>query len=313
MIEPWRTACADQEGLLRRDQVLASGLTEATLRWRTRPGGTWQRVLPALYATFTGELSPSQLHRAALLHGGPTAQLTAATATRLHGLRYAPPGTGVVDVLVDASAAAQSTGFVRVTHTTSLPRPWSVNGLPLSPVDRAVVDASRQLRILREVRALLCESVQRRRTTVGHLEACLSQGHSAGSALARRVLGDLRAGCGSAPECEMRELFLSSEVLRDLEFNQPVMHNGVFLGAPDAQVRSLRLAFECDSREFHQLGDGPELTMQRSAGFAAGGWLMVSFSPRRIRDDPRGVLTDAERAYLSRQHDLAPDRVPAAG
>ena len=305
MPEPWETRCVGQDGLLRRDQALAAGLSEGELRWRLRPGGPWQPVLPAIFATFTGDLSPSQLRRAALLHGGPSAQLTAATASLLHGFRYAPTEAGVVDVLVDARAPARSRGFVLITHTTMLPTPWWLDGMPVSPVDRAVVDASRQLRTLRDVRALLCESVQRRRTTVARLEDCLSQGHTAGSALARRVLGDIYAGCGSAPECEMRDLFMGSRVLRDLEFNQPVVQDGVLLGVPDAQVRRLRLAFECDSREYHEFGDDPELTMCRRAGFAGGGWLVVPFSPWRIRDDPAGVLRDAEGAYLSRERDLA--------
>ena len=310
MIQSWRIASADQDGLLRRDQALASGLTDAALRWHIRAGGPWQRVLPGLYATFTGELSPRQRLRAGLLHGGPHAQLTAGTAARLHGLRYAPSQAAAVDVLVPASATAQSSGFVLVTHTKSLPAALWVEGMPVSPVDRAVVDASRGLNRLRDVRALLCESVQRRRTTVARLEECLSQGHSAGSALARRVLGDLRAGCGSAPECEMRDLFLTSRILSELDFNMPVVQGDVFLGVPDAQVRRLRLAFECDSREFHDFADAPELTMQRRARFAGAAWFVVPFSPRRIRDDAPGVLTDAEGAYLSRERDLA--RPPSA-
>ncbi len=103
----------------------------------------------------------------------------------------------------------------------------------------------------------------------------------------------------------MRDLFMSSRVLHELEFNRPVVIRGVFLGAPDAQVARLRLAFECDSREFHDFADAPELTMQRRARFAGAGWLVVPFSPRRIRDDAPGVLTDAEGAYLSRERDLA--------
>jgi hypothetical protein len=305
MPEAWEVHSASQDGLLRRDQVLAAGLTDAALRWRIRPGGPWQPVLPALYATFTGQLSQRQLHRAALLHGGPGAQLTAATASRLHGFRYAPPDQGMIDVLVDARASVRSSGFVLVTHTTALPAPWWLDGLPVSPVDRAVIDASRHLRTLRDVRALLCESVQRRRTTVARLDDRLSSGHSAGSALARRVIADLYAECGSAPECEMRDLFMRSRVLHGLEFNQPVVQDGVFLGVPDAQVRRLRLAFEADSREHHEVGDDFEGTMRRRAGFCGAGWLIVPFSPRRIRDDPAGVLGDAEGAYVSRERDVS--------
>ena len=103
----------------------------------------------------------------------------------------------------------------------------------------------------------------------------------------------------------MRDLFMSSRVLRGLEFNRPVVCRGVFLGVPDAQVARLRLAFECDSREFHEFGDHPELTMKRRARFARAGWLVVPFSPWRIHNDTPGVLADADGAYLSRERDLA--------
>lgn len=151
----------------------------------------------------------------------------------------------------------------------------------------------------------MCEAVQRRRTTVGHLADCLARGPSAGSGLPRLALDDLGAGCQSAPECEFRDLTRHSTVLHDLVFaKRMITVNGVRLGEPDAHVLRLRLAFEVNSLEHHGWSDGFEDTTTRQARFAAAGCLVVPVTPRRIRDDPCGTLRDAEGAYLARCADL---------
>ncbi len=46
---------AHQHGVISRAQVLASGITAEGLRHRVRRGGPWQRLLPGIYLTVTGE------------------------------------------------------------------------------------------------------------------------------------------------------------------------------------------------------------------------------------------------------------------
>lgn len=313
---PWRVTlghmhprspgvAAEQDGLVTRQQALAAGLTPHQICWATRPDGPWQPVLRAVYATFTGPLAAQQRERAALLCTGASAQLAGASACRRHGLCYVPADNGEVHVLLPRSDDRRSTGFVAVRHSAEPPAPWSVRGLPTSPVHDAVVAVCRDMTALRDVRALMCEAVQRRRTTVEHLARCLAHGPSAGSALPRHVLGDLRAGCQSAPECEFRDLARGSTVLHDVVFTKtPIVVGGVFLGEPDAHVLRLRLAYEVNSLEHHGYGDDFEATTARQARFAAAGWLVVPVTPRRMRADPGGTVRDAEGAYLNRCADL---------
>src|SRR5260221_9461963 len=61
---------ASQRGVLCRAQVLALGLTAQGLRYRIRPGGPWQRLLPGVYLTVTGEPTREQREVAALLYAG---------------------------------------------------------------------------------------------------------------------------------------------------------------------------------------------------------------------------------------------------
>ena len=164
-----------QHGIVSRGQLLQHGVTTDTIGYRTGPGRRWQTVLPGVYATFTGPLTPTHRMAAALLWAGRDAMLTGATATRLYGLNYGPQDERV-HVLVPMSRHPRSKAFVRVHRTERLPQPVWRGGLPAVPAARAVVDACRTLRSLRDVRALLCESVQRGQTTCDGLEAWSTPG-----------------------------------------------------------------------------------------------------------------------------------------
>ncbi|SEF18321.1 hypothetical protein [Jiangella alba] len=110
-----------QDGLITRQQAIAAGMTKDAVRHAIRRGGPWQRLLPGLYATFSGPLTPVHRRRAAILHGGPDAAISGTWAAEMHGLAYGPPAQDVVDVLVPWDSARRTNGFVRVCRTTHPP------------------------------------------------------------------------------------------------------------------------------------------------------------------------------------------------
>jgi hypothetical protein len=177
-----------------------------------------------------------------------------------------------------------------------------VSGLPVAPVERAVVDALRRsvraasAPSLRETRALVCEAVQRRLTTPERLSAEVAAAPRNGTALLRRALADVTAGCWSAPECEIRDLARSSHLLPDPIVNTPLP--GLEDITPDGWWREARLAYEVDSAEHHRYGLSPEHTQRRHARTASAGWRVMPISPHRIRSDPHGLLREMEAAYL---------------
>jgi hypothetical protein len=61
-------AFSRQHGIVARRQVLACAMTEKALRYRTRPDGPWQVVLPGVYANERGRLSEKQKAVAAFLY-----------------------------------------------------------------------------------------------------------------------------------------------------------------------------------------------------------------------------------------------------
>ncbi|MBB5790617.1 endonuclease domain-containing protein [Jiangella mangrovi] len=344
-----------QDGLITRQQALATGMTADALRHAIRPGGPWQRVLPGVYATFSGPLTPLHRLRAAVLFAGEDAVVTGSWACDLVGLQYGPPVADDIDVLVDWTRGQRSHGFVRALRTRRLPKSqrWidddrmtalrrggppldveldplapsaSPGVVPIAPAARAVVDTVVRWRhlppdwrpvcpgengcsrcwdrpghhralALRNVRALMCETVQRRQCTLTALGAEVTAAPRRGGALVRLAMQDIEAGCRSAPECELRDLVLTSRLLPEPRWNRVLPgHRGI---VPDACWPEARLVVEVDSRSFHGFGDAPRRTEERRARYAAYGWRVLPVSPARLRSEPDAVLREIEAAYLA--------------
>lgn len=77
---------AAQDGLIRRDQLTAAGITRGMLRAQLA-ARRWSRLTTTVVATFTGVPSRSQQLWLAVLHGGRGALLGGMTAAELSGLR----------------------------------------------------------------------------------------------------------------------------------------------------------------------------------------------------------------------------------
>jgi hypothetical protein len=296
-----------QDGLLLRRQALRAGVTITAIRWRLARG-RWQRVLPGLYATFTGALTEDQRLIAAALYSGEGAQITGAAALRWYGLRYGPP-VRRIQVLVPSTTQRASRDFVAILRTTRLdPQSRLRPAMEVCSVARAAADAARCNQSLREIRAFIGEAVQRRLTTLPELVDELREGPKAGSALFRRVLTDLGAGVRSAPEAEFRDLMSRSKVLPKILWNPKLetLDGKVHLPTPDGWIQEVGLALEVDSREHHASPEGWERTMERHNLLAAHGILTLHFTPRDIRDKAAHVLDRVEHAYLERRGATAP-------
>jgi hypothetical protein len=291
---------ATQHGLITRRQALEAGMTVEALRHAIRPGGPWQRLGPGLYAAFTGQLSDRQKLQAALLVAGPDSMVSGADACRTYGMRYVPQQAS--PLVVVPAALKRRPPFVVVRRVAVVLQHRELAGLRVAPVARAVVDAARRDPVLhpdglslQDVRALVCESVQRKLTTPERLSEQLGQVRRNGSGHLRTAVDDVTAGCWSAPECELRDLIRSSRLLPEPTWNTPLP--GLPHITPDGWWREARLVAEVDSDEYHRYGVTPEQTQKRHAEMIAAGWTVMGIAPRRIRRVPRNVLAELESAY----------------
>ncbi|WP_147375340.1 hypothetical protein [Jiangella rhizosphaerae] len=262
------------------------------------PGRRWQRLARGVYATFTGALGLRHQTRAALLHAGPSAMVTGGHACRAYGMRYVSSDAPLV-VLVPWTTQPGPLRFALMRRVRKPPTPRIVGGFPVAPPERSVLDACVGARSLRTVRALLCEAVQTGLTTPERLAAELAGAQWDAARLARRALDDVRAGCRSAPECELRDVVAASSVIEEPAWNRPLHDTGGRPLIPDACWHEARVVVEIDSAEWHRLGDLVERTEQRRARYAASGWVVVPVSPRRLREEPAVVLAEIEAAVLA--------------
>jgi very-short-patch-repair endonuclease len=285
---------AYQRGVVSSAQALASGLTPAGLRHRYRLGGPWQRLLPHIYLTSTGEPTFEQLQTAALLYAGQSSVITGPAALRQYRLRA--PETRRIDVLVPAGRRCGSHTFVAIHRTCRLPDAQT-HDLAIGYVApaRAVADTVLSLATRPEVRAVVASAVQQGRCTVAQLAVELAAGPVRGSALFRSVLAEVGDGIRSPAEADFRDLIRMSGLPQPL-FNPQLILDGALLAKPDAWWPERALVVEIDSREWHLSPDDWEATMARDGRLRAAGIRVIHVTPRQVRTQPSRVLTTIAEA-----------------
>jgi hypothetical protein len=279
---------ASQYGVITRAEAELCGLTPRMIEHRIRPAGPWQRLLPGIYLTQTGEPSRDQQLMAALRYAGDGSMVTGLAALRRHEVSV--PATPVVDVLVPHARRRSSRGFVVVRRTTRLPRTyWADGPIRYVPPARAVADAVPRLSRFDDVRAVAAGAVQKGLCTVADLAAELALRPRREAGVLRAVLGEVADGIRSPAEGDFRDLVRSGGL------PAPVLNARLYLGrqllaVADAWWPQSGVAAEVDSREWHLSPDGWEQTMLRHARMTAAGVLVLHFSPRQVATAPGTVI-----------------------
>jgi hypothetical protein len=187
-----------QGGLVSRQQLLDLGLTRSLALTEVR-AGRWQRVLPGIYATFTGPLPPLSRVWAAVLHAGPGAAVSGHAALWLAGLGTAP---GVVSVAVPAGRKVRPQRGLTVHRMRDLARKvHPAASPPRLKVECAVLQLASLADRPGPVVDVVIRVCQRRLTTARRLgeELALWPRHR-WRALLTEVLSEVRDGVQSALE-----------------------------------------------------------------------------------------------------------------
>jgi hypothetical protein len=286
-----------QSGVIARGQATDRGMTESALRHRTRVGGPWQVLLPGVYLTCTGTPTTRQREMAALLYAGPGSAITGPCALAWHGIRG--PRPSLVNVLVPVGRRRRDMSFVRLTRTARMPGLLFPQGeVCYVPAARAVADSVRGLRDLRAARAIIADGVQRGMVPLRLLEDELAQGPVRGSVPLRRVLEEVGEGVRSSVEADLRTL-IRVERLPDPMYNPRLYAGSRFIADPDAWWPDAGVAGEMDSREWHLSPGDWERTLARDARMTSHGIIVLHFSPRRLRAEPRAVAAELRSALAA--------------
>ncbi len=291
---------AVQYGIVRRDQVLRSGLAPAIVRQRLN-SGEWQCVFPTVYALYSGPLDARARQIAGWLYGGPRTQLAGPTAAQLYGLRNAPSDVRV-HILVPHHRQVSSACFAVVHRTIRLDvEPHRIEPVTVCSMARALCDTARWYPDPPLIRAMVSEALERRFTTVDALRAESSLGRRTGSALLRATLDEVGLGTRCPPEQDLRTALLQSRELPQIVWNpQLVGADGRTLPWVDGWIEEAGIGLEVDPSGESSL-DEWEHAARRHALLAEYGVLVLQFPAARVRCDPSGVRATVERVYRQRR------------
>jgi hypothetical protein len=168
---------------------------------------------------------------AALLYAGPGSVITGPAALFCHGIRMTH--TEFVDVLVPAATQRRDRAFVRIHRTARMPgQVHAYDEIRYAPAARAVADTVRGIGVLREVRAVVADAVQRRRCPLALLIDEVRDGPTQGSALFRQALAEVTDGVRSAAEGDFKDLIKESGLPKPM-FNPRLYADGQFIAQPD--------------------------------------------------------------------------------
>jgi hypothetical protein len=241
---------AAQHQVITSSQARECGIPKSTVTsWCGPDSGKWQRVLPGVYLTVTGEPTVVQRLTAALLYAGGRSAITGPAALRAYRLRVQASDT--VDVLIPEASRRQSVGFVRVHRTRYLPRVRKSGVIRYAVPARALADAARILPSLDDVRAVVAEAIQRQACSIAELGLELEKAGSSDGGRLRTALADVRAGSRSVAEVHFRERVERSSLPRP-EYNVFLRHaDGTDIGEVDAWWADAGVSVEIDSQEYH--------------------------------------------------------------
>jgi hypothetical protein len=295
-------------GVAPRAALIELGMSHASISRRCRPGGPWSRPIPGVIVFNNGTPTRSQLCRAALAHAGPQAMVTGHQAIRLHGgLRMAK--NDIVHVLIPHASGVSSWGFATVERTIHLPEPVIINGIPVAPLARALIDAARRMHELDATIAMIADAVQRGLCDPRELQHEINEGSTIGSALPQRVVNEMNEGIHSVAEAWGRKVVDRSK-LPNAEWNVAIYDTeGRLLGVTDCWWDDVGMALEIDSLQFHLGPAAYTDTVEKHTRFTAAGITIMHVLPSHLRDRPLAIVQQLRAAHQHASRRPRPDVV----
>jgi hypothetical protein len=284
-----------QYNVVSRQQLVDCGMTRSAIQHRVRPGGPWPVILPGIYIA-SGDTTAERREMAALLYAGEGGIITGAFAVRHYGI--VAPGPDCIEVLVPVNMRRrQSVRFVRLIHTTRMPRrTFLVGSRRIAAPPRAVADAVRGYRRIHDARSVICGAIQHEKCTLAELAEELREGPKRGSALLLDGLRDAATGIWSAAEGKLMDL-INRSGLPEPEYNVTLYApDGEFLGIVDAWWPEAGVAAEVDSQQFHFSRSDWSATMKRHNRIARYRVVLLHFAPWRIASEGGGVVSELRDA-----------------
>ncbi|WP_245193017.1 hypothetical protein [Amycolatopsis alba] len=240
--------------------------------------------------------------KVALTHAGQEAMLTGVQAARLYGVRNLPPERRAHALIPHRSKVA-TWGFAVVERTIHLPEPVEIDGIPVAPLARALIDAARRMDELQAVKAMIHDAVHRGLCTPEELRDELAQASTIGSALPRIVVDALQDGVDSAVDQWLETMLERSGLPRPTRGAELRTSDGEVIGVADAWWPKVGVAIQI---RYDEVALEPDKPSEMSA-LVAGGLIVIQVSPARLRDEPLVVIQELRAAHRRARQRPPPD------
>ncbi|HET7900717.1 MAG TPA: type IV toxin-antitoxin system AbiEi family antitoxin domain-containing protein [Candidatus Nanopelagicales bacterium] len=307
-----RPLAAAQLGVVRRDQLLALGITHKQVR-RHVDAGRWRLIGGSVVVLSTGTLTRRQEMHAAVLHCGPRGALSCWTALEREGLRgWLRPG---IHVDVPHGALPSSLPGLVVHQTRRLDEIDIAPGEPRSVVPaRAAIDAAGLLPTAKGATGLvLAVAQQRLASPQAMLDVLKRRWRVRHTAVLREVLAEAAEGSDSGSELDVYRIIRRigfRDVRRQVRIETrrgPVV---VDLGVALADGSMLLVEVDGPSH------DDPlqrNADSQRDADLIALGYVVIRIPVALLRSDPRAVDDQFRAIWMGQRTGKVPLSHPERG
>lgn len=287
----------EQDGLIRRDQAIATGMTRARIDDLVRRE-RWIAVLPRTYLVGHSTDDPRVRIRACWLWAGDRSTIGGAAAA--WWLRISPEPPATITVMIPPNTRRTTQPGIRVVRgTVANPDALFEDWIRVTSVARTCLDLAREGGPDR-----LEDAIRLRRVDPPRLQKSLDRSrHRRGQVNARKAVAAVSDNPWSPSERLAHALFKAAGITGWVA-NAPV-HLRAGLRYPDIAIEELKLAIEIDGRQHHTREQDFENDRVRDNEFAEQGWTVLHFTWRQLTQEPERtvaiVKSTIERLRAARQ------------
>ncbi len=276
-------AARSQYGVVSRSQLLSIGWSNVMIR-NQLAAQRWNRLLPGVYATATGEPSIETWMWAAVLYCGDGAVLASWSALQAHGIEAAALP---IHVAVPAYRKVdEQSPFVELKRWRLIRPSRAVQSLPqTTTAAHALVDATDTLRRTDRVIALVTKAMQRDKVSASQLAAVVSQRRRIRHrALLKILIAQARDGATSALEIPAVGRILKAHGLPPGRGQVREQQSGKVV-LRDRVIDPYGLVLEFDGRLGHSDPDGRFRDHRRDNAVIASGRRVLRFGWNDVHDE----------------------------
>ncbi len=296
---PWSDIAEAQRGIVSRNQLLGLRLTPTQVK-ADLAANRWQRILPGVYATFTGPVDTVGKLWAAVLYAGEGSVIAGRAALWLWSVVDDVPG--FVSVAVPESRRVRAQPGLRIQRRRGLNViPASSTVLPTTDSDSVLRHPSARPPRLRLEEALLdmpdvssasgavdlvLRATQRRLTTAAHLRRSIElRNRLRWRAVLLEALAAVQDGVTSPLEARYRRDVERRHRLPNGARNEPEFQPAGYRRYRDVRYRAWRVLVELDGREAHP-PEGAFRDLRRDNSAAVAGDTTLRYGWRDVVGNP---------------------------